>query len=54
MVEKKNISFFQRWSNKKTLDQKSDKTALTSRNEEGDFASEEKNKRDGNKNNDST
>ena len=52
MVEKKNISFFQRWSNKKTLDQKSDKTALTSRNEEGNFASEEKNKRDGNKNND--
>jgi hypothetical protein len=52
VVEKKNVSFLQRWSNKKILDQKSDESVLISRNEEVNFDPEEKNKRNHDKNND--
>ena len=52
MVEKKNVSFLQRWSNKKILDQKSDESVLISRNEEVNLDPEENNKRNNDKNND--
>ena len=52
MVKKKNVGFLERWSNKKILDQKSDESLPISRNEEVNFTSEEKSKRDIGKNDD--